>query len=140
MLEVLATSTVRFMSGSPEWGSFELGELHEHVGHLVAALAAADVDDDLGVGPLGELVLGDGLARAERPGDAGDAALGEGEERVDDALPVTSGSSTDELALVRPGHADRPPLHHDQVDVSPSSVFDVADGLVDRVAAALDRR
>jgi len=32
----------------------ELGEVLEHLGHLVAALAAADVDDAVGVGELGE--------------------------------------------------------------------------------------
>ncbi len=43
------------MSGPPVRGSFSSGNSVEHLGHLVAALAAADVDDDVGVGPLGEL-------------------------------------------------------------------------------------
>ncbi len=79
-------STVRFISGSPRPRVLQLRELQQHVGHLVAALAAADVDDDLGVGPLGQLVLDDGLARAERAGHAGGPALGDREEGVDDAL------------------------------------------------------
>ena len=86
MFEVLAMRIVRSISGRPERGSLSSGKLAQHLGHLVAALAAADVDDDVGVGPLGELVLGDGLAGAESAGDGRGAALADGEERVDDAL------------------------------------------------------
>ena len=64
----------------------ELGEAQEQVGDLVAALPAGDEDDDLGVRPFGQLVLDDGLAGAEGPGDAGRPALGEREEHVDDPL------------------------------------------------------
>jgi hypothetical protein len=84
MLDVLATSTVRLHQGLARVRVDELGELHQHVGHLVTTLAAADEDDDLGVRPLGDLVLGNGLARTERPGDAGNPTHQEREERVDD--------------------------------------------------------
>ena len=48
-------------------GVMQLRELHQNVGHFVAALAAANVDDDVDVRPLCQLVLHDGLARAELP-------------------------------------------------------------------------
>ena len=67
-------------------GVGQLGELVQHVGHLVAALAAADIDDDIGIGPLGQAVLHHRLAGAKAAGDGGRAALGDGKERVDDAL------------------------------------------------------
>ena len=62
-------------------------ELAQHVRHLIAALAAADVDDDVGVGPLGELVLRAGLPRAKTTWDGRRAAFPDREECVDDALP-----------------------------------------------------
>ncbi len=64
----------------------ELGELLEHLGQLVAALAAADVDDDVGVRPLRERLLEHGLAGAEPAGDRGGAAARDREEHVDRPL------------------------------------------------------
>ena len=86
MLLVLAMSTVRSVMGLPLLGSISSRELLQHLRHLVAALAAAHIDDDVRVAPLGQLVLGHGLAGAEAAGDGGRAALGDGEQRVDDAL------------------------------------------------------
>ena len=86
MLEVLAMSTVRSVMGRPDLGSIRLGELLQHLGHLVAALAAAHVDDDVRVAPFGKLMLGHGLAGAETAGNGGGAALGNGEQGVDDPL------------------------------------------------------
>ena len=57
--------TVRSASRPPGARVRELGQLGEHVGHLVAALAAADVDDHVGVAPLGDLLQQHGLAGAE---------------------------------------------------------------------------
>ena len=64
----------------------ELRELVEHLGHLVAALAAADVDDHVGLGVLRERLLDDRLAGAEAAGHGDRAALGDREEEVEDAL------------------------------------------------------
>ena len=64
----------------------QAGEFLEHLGHLVAALAAADIDDDVGVAPFGELVLGHGLAGAEPSRNRRGAAFGNGEEGIDDPL------------------------------------------------------
>ena len=86
MLEVFTTSTVRSMSGRPVRGSIRRGNSRQHLGHLVAALAAADVDDDVGLGVLGERLLDDGLAGAEAAGHRHAAALGDREEQVEDPL------------------------------------------------------
>ena len=65
----------------------EVREFLQHLGHLVAAFAAADVDDHMRICPFGDAVLGDRLAGAERARDAGRAALGDREECIQDALP-----------------------------------------------------
>jgi hypothetical protein len=61
-------------------GHGEGGELGQHLGHLVAALAAAHVDDAVRVGVLGEGLRDDGLAAAKGAGDGAGAwwAGGEG--------------------------------------------------------------
>jgi hypothetical protein len=92
-------------------GVVQLGELLEHLGHLVAPLAAADVGDHLGIGPLGELVLGDGLARAEGAGDGRGASLGHGEQSVEDALASEHRDVGQELLHVGSGHPDGPLVH-----------------------------
>ena len=69
MLEVLAIRTVRSVSGLPVFGSTSSLNSVQHLRHLVAALAAADVDDDIRVAPLGKLVLRHGLAGAEAARD-----------------------------------------------------------------------
>ena len=79
--------TVRSASGRPVRGSTSSRELVDHVGHLVASLAAADVDDDVGVAPLGDLLQQHRLAGAEAAGHGGGAAAGDREEQVEDALP-----------------------------------------------------
>ena len=65
----------------------ELGEIGQHVGHLVATFAAADIDDDIGVGVLGQRLLDHGLAGAEASGHGDDAAFGHREQEVEDPLP-----------------------------------------------------
>ena len=78
--------TVRSASRPPVRGSSSSDELGDDVGHLVAALAAADVDDDVGVAPLGDLLQQQGLAGAEPAGDGGGAAPGDREQHVEDPL------------------------------------------------------
>ena len=112
----------------------EVGELGQHLGHLVAAFAAADVDHDLGVGPLGELLLRDRLARAERPGDGGRTALRDREEAVEDPLSRDERDRRVLLLADGPRHPDGPPVHHLEL----GAVLEGRDRLLDRVAAALD--
>ena len=91
-------------------GVQQLGELLQGLGHLIAPLAAAQVDDDVGVRPLGQLVLGHGLARAEGAGDGGSAPLADGEEGVDDALPGDEGPVDGQALGHGTGGADGPAL------------------------------
>ena len=67
-------------------GVHQLGELLQHLGHLVSALAAADINDDIRVGPFGNLMLGHGLSGSESAGDGGSTALGDGEHGIQDTL------------------------------------------------------
>ena len=91
-------------------GVGQLRELAKHVGHLVAALAAADVDHKIHVAPLGQLMLNHRLTRAEGAGHAGGTALGDGEERVDHALARDHGLCGRKLFGVGARDADRPLL------------------------------
>jgi len=60
MLEVL---------GPARMGVLQLGHELQHVGEFVAPLAAAHVDDDLGIAPAGDLLLQHGLAGTEGAGN-----------------------------------------------------------------------
>lgn len=51
-------------------GILESWELGQDIGHLIAPLTAADVDDDIGIAPLGDGVLCHGLAGPEASGDS----------------------------------------------------------------------
>jgi hypothetical protein len=53
----------------------ELGELHQHFGHLVAALTTADVDNAVRVGVLRQRLRDDSLAAAEGAGDGARTTL-----------------------------------------------------------------
>ena len=53
----------------------ELGEVLEDLAHLVAALPAAHVDDDVRVGVLGQRLGDHGLAATERPRNGGRSSL-----------------------------------------------------------------
>ena len=92
MFEVLATRIVRSMSGSPVRGVDELGEVGEHLGHLVAPLAAADIDDDVGRRTnFARVCCDDGLARCRTRRGWRRCRRGGGEEGVQDALPGDEG-------------------------------------------------
>ncbi len=60
--------------------------LLEHVGHLVAALPAPDVDDHVGVAPFCDLLQQHGLPRAEPTWHGRAAPARDGEEEVERPL------------------------------------------------------
>ena len=68
-------------------GSSSSREVAQDVGHLVAALAAADVDDHVGVAPLRDLLQEHRLAGAEAARDGGGAPARDGKEEVERPLP-----------------------------------------------------
>ena len=92
-------------------------ELPQHVGHLVAALAAADIDHQIYVAPLGKLVLYYGLSGAERPRHARGAALGNGKERVNHALTRNQRLIRGQFFRIRARDTHRPLLHQRQRQV-----------------------
>ena len=96
--------------GQPAAGArvVELGQLGEHVGHLVAALAAADVDDHVGVAPLGDLLQQHGLAGAEPARHRGGAAPGDREQHVEHPLPGEQRRAAVQPLAVRPRPPHRP--------------------------------
>ena len=64
----------------------QIAELFEHLCHFVAALAAADIDDDVGVAPFCQLMLGHRFSGSKSARHRCGAALGDGEQRIDYAL------------------------------------------------------
>ena len=82
-------------------------------------------------------MLHHGLARAEGAGDSGGAALGDGEECVDDALAGVHGAGGDEFSLVGALDTDGPALHHGEGPLALVGL-DLRHGLIDGVLALLD--
>ena len=103
MSDVLAISTVRFIRRFAGARVVQLRELHQNVGHFVAALAAAYVYDNVRVRPLCKLMLHHGLAAAERAGHCRHAAARDREERVDYALAGYHGLDRAQSFLYRDG-------------------------------------
>ena len=89
-------------------GIAELAELPEHVGQLVAALAAAHVHDHVRVAPLRDLLEQDRLAGTEAAGHRAAAALDHREQHVDHALPGEQRRAGRQPLTVGPRAADRP--------------------------------
>ena len=112
MFDVLAMMTVRSISGRPVRGSVEQREFLEHARHLVAALAAAEIDDDVGVAALRERFEEHRLAGAEAAGHRGLAALRDREERIDDALAGDERRERRQPPRDRARHAHRPVVPH----------------------------
>ena len=90
----------------------QFGKFAQHLGHFVAALAAADEHDDFGVGPFGELVLRDRFAGAESAGDRRRAAFADGEKCVNDALAGDERLDDAQPLANRARRAHRPLLQH----------------------------
>ncbi len=58
----------------------------QHTRHLIAALSAAYVNDDVGIAPLGETLLKHRLAGAEAAGKRRPPAPGDGKKGIENAL------------------------------------------------------
>ena len=107
--------TVRSISGRPVRGSVERRELVEHAGHLVAALAAAEVDDHVGIAALGQRFEQHRLAGAEAAGDGRLAALRHREQAVEDALAGHQRRRAPARAASPAAAAHRPDVAHRQL-------------------------
>ena len=95
-------------------GVDQLAEFLQRLCHLVAALAAADIDDDVRIAPFCNLVLGHRLAGAKAAGDGRRAALGEREHRINDALAGDERPGRGHALGRRARGADRPLLAEGQ--------------------------
>jgi hypothetical protein len=129
MLDVLAIRTVRSIRVRPVCD----------VGHLVATLATADVDDDVRSAPLGQLVLKDGLARAEVPGHGSRPAARNREEGVNGALACHEHFAAALAPPERPRPAHRPVLTHSQFQRARGPVQHTQDIPYAILAFGLDR-
>ena len=116
----------------------KLRELHENVCHLIAALAAADVDNYIDVRPLCKLVLNDGLARAERAGNCRSTALCYREERVDYSLSGVHRARRHALGCIGSAYTDRPLLHQGKLMLFAFVILKHGNGLRYGEVAALD--
>jgi hypothetical protein len=68
-----------------------LGEIHQHLSHLVTTLTATDIDDDVGVRELGHRLGNDSLATSESTGNTHGSTLDTGEERIQHSLSDNEG-------------------------------------------------
>eukprot|EP00962_Isochrysis_galbana_P003599 scaffold1021_cov108-Isochrysis_galbana.AAC.20 len=112
----------------------ELGEVLEHLGHLVAALAASDVDDAVRVGELGQRLRDDRLAAAEGAGHSAGAAEHRGKERVDDTLAGEERHVAHQLLGGGARRAHRPEVLHGDARLLALKGH-LCDGVIDRVLA-----
>ena len=93
----------------------QLAELGQRLGHLVAALAAAHINNNVGVAPLCQLMLGHGFACAKAPGNGGRAALCNGEHGVHHTHAGDQRALGGHALPHRPGPADGPGLAQGQL-------------------------
>ena len=116
-------------------GILQLGHEFQHIGQLVAAFAAADVDDDLGIAPAGHLLLEHGLAGTKGAGNRRLAALEQGIEGVEDALP--GNQRLDRVVALPEGarRAHRPAVEQLQPLDAPVRQLDPPDHFLDGVVA-----
>ena len=119
-------------------GVDQFAKLGQRLGHLVAAFAAANIDDDIGVTPFGQLVLGHGLAGTETAGNGSSAALGDGEHGIHHAHAGDQRTLGRHTGLHGTGTADGPFLAQGQFPLVAILIGDAHNGVVHGVAAVFD--
>ena len=111
-------------------------ELCENLSHLVPALTASDVNNDLSVRPLGQLLLSNGLAASEWSRDTSGTTLSQREEEVEDPLACDERYIRCVLLHEWSGRSHRPLLHHRDL----GAIFERAYSLGDIEFTRLDTR
>lgn len=89
-----------------------LGEIHQHFSHLITTLTAADIDDDITVGELGDTLGDDSLAASEGTRNADGTTLHTREESIQHSLADNEGRIGGLSVTDGAGHTDGPSLHH----------------------------
>ena len=120
--------TVRWIKGKIGPGIDQLREFRKDVRHFVAPLPAPDVDDDLGVRPLGKRLFGDSLPGPEAARDHCRPAFCHREHAVENPLPGNERQDRIELLFVGRGIRTGQCVHHGEFD----RVIESADDLIDR--------
>jgi hypothetical protein len=82
------------------------------VRHLVAALSAADVDDDVGIAVFRQGLLEHGLARSETSRHGDRSTFRDRKEEIENPLSGEEGPVRLDSGRGRPRSANGPPLHH----------------------------
>ena len=119
-------------------GIFQGREFVQNIGHLVAALAAADINDDVCLRPLGQLVLNDRFTGPEGAGNSSNTAFGNGEEGIDNTLTGDQRHIGSQLLLIGAALADGPALHKGQIFFAVFGRYG-SDRLVDGKTSGRDR-
>jgi len=112
-----------------------LGEVIQYLGHLVATLATADIDDAVGVGVLGKRLRDASLAAAEGAWDGASTTLHSGEESVEHTLSSGQGVHWSELLSARSWGTHRPEMRHANVLALAVGELNDGDALRDVVLA-----
>ena len=100
--------------GMPGLRIHQFSEFFQNLCHLVSSLAAADIDDNICIGPLGDLMLGHGFPGTETTGDSGCTAFCDREHGIQDTLTGDQWLGCRETSFGRAGNADRPFLAQGQ--------------------------
>ena len=121
--------------GPARIGVFQGRKAVEDVDELVASLAATHVDNNIGIRPAGDLVLQDGLARAERPRDRRLPPLENREEKIEYALTAQQRFRGVDSAHMRSRNAHRPAMEQLQPVLPALCIAQYGNGFVDTVFA-----
>lgn len=90
----------------------DLREIHQDLSHLVTALTATDVDNDIAVGELGHTLGNHSLATSESARNANGTSLHTGEKSIQYSLADDEGRIRRLPITDRTRHTDGPGLHH----------------------------
>lgn len=113
-----------------------LWEVHQDFSHLVTALAASNVNNDVGVGELGQRLTNDSLSTPESTRNADSTTLDTGEKGVQDTLADNEGPVGGQLLGSGTGNSDGPVVHHAVLGLD-SIKLKLQNLLVHRVATRL---
>ena len=123
----------------PGAGVNQLREFPQNIGHLVAALAAADVNHKVHVRPLGQGVLHHRFTGAEGARNSRGTALCHREEGIHNTLAGLQRHAGREFAPVRAAHTHRPLLHHRQFHTGTVRLLQHSDRFSHGIAAGFYR-
>ena len=112
----------------------QFSEFLQYLSHLVSAFTAADIDDNICIGPLGDLVLGHGFSGTETTRDSGSTAFCDREHGIQDTLTGDQRFGCRETSFGRTGNTDRPFLAQGEFLCGSVGKFQCDDRIHDRVS------